>query len=130
MRGELSDVPTKLQELTELAGVDTARHMAQMLVLEIENIVPKILELVEQSNLAAASNFAHGLAGISASVGCSELAQVARSLESGLRAGNFNPDLTSQICFAATEANLDLHAFLTQSNPAGFSVRQTGARSA
>lgn len=130
MRGELSDVPTKLQELRDLAGEDTARRMVQMLVIEIENVVPKILKLIEQSDLTAASNLAHGLGGVTASVGCSQLAQVARSLEADLRAGNIDPELMSQMCLAAREAKLDLDAFLLQSKPEGFSVRQTAARTA
>ena len=116
MRGELSDVPTKLQELRDLAGEDTARRMVQMLVIEIENVVPKILKLIEQSDLTAASNLAHGLGGVTASVGCSQLAQVARSLEADLRAGTIYPDLLSQMGFAVTQAKSNLAEFILSSN--------------
>ena len=116
MQGELSDLPTKLRELIELAGEDTARRMTEMLVIEIQNVVPKILKLIEQSDFTSASIHAHSLAGVTASVGCLQLAQVARSLEFDLQAGHVDPARLSQLCSAAADAEAILHAFVIEAN--------------
>ena len=110
------DEQTKLQELAELAGADTAKRMAQLLLIELEDAVPKIIILIAQSDLGAAASLAHGLAGVTASVGCFRLAQIARSLEADLRAGTIYPDLLSQMGFAVTQAKSNLAEFILSSN--------------
>ncbi len=78
---------SRLQEWQELGGTEFVSRMAEQFVTDATNCTQAITQALDQQDVNELAEAAHGLKGICANIGATQLHQIAINIEQALRAG-------------------------------------------
>ena len=79
--------PSRLQEWQELGGTEFVSRMAEQFVTDVTNCAYALTQALEQQDDNGLAEAAHGLKGICANIGATQLHYIAINIEQTLRAG-------------------------------------------
>ena len=79
--------PSRLQEWEELGGTEFVRRMAEQFVTDATHCAQALTQALDQQDDHELAEAAHGLKGICANIGATQLHQIAINIEQTLRAG-------------------------------------------